>query len=110
LSKRKQTNKLYHFILVNNNNTSTKKQIVADINEQPKTIFQKQLSVQDTIQKHFSEILKNESITVRDDTFITETLMMKENTNPSRKYRVNRSKFMTTVGVCTRIVIHHFTR
>jgi hypothetical protein len=73
------------FLSVNNNPTSTRKQTVADINEQPKAVFQKQLSIQDTIQKHFSEILKNDSITVRDETSITETLMMKENSHPSCK-------------------------
>ncbi|CAF3816009.1 unnamed protein product, partial [Rotaria sp. Silwood1] len=42
-------------------------------------IFQKQLSIQDTIQKHFSTILKNDSITVTDNTSITETILMREN-------------------------------
>ncbi|CAF4524002.1 unnamed protein product, partial [Rotaria sp. Silwood2] len=41
--------------------------------------LQKQLSVQDTIQRHFSQILKNDSITVTDNTTITETLLMREN-------------------------------
>jgi hypothetical protein len=41
--------------------------------------LQKQLSVQDTIQRHFSQILKNDSITVTDNTSITETLLMREN-------------------------------
>ncbi|CAF1168766.1 unnamed protein product [Rotaria sordida] len=41
--------------------------------------FQKQLSVQDTIQRHFSQILKNDSMTVTDNTSITETLLMREN-------------------------------
>ncbi len=111
---------IYDILLASNNNTSTKKQIIDDINEQPKTIFQKQLSVQDTIQKHFSQILKNDSIIVTDNTSITETLMMKENPNTSRKYnnqeltsvlrRVDRSSCSShpTVGVCVRTIIHHF--
>ncbi|UJR15093.1 hypothetical protein I4U23_002060 [Adineta vaga] len=40
--------------------------------------YQKQLSVQDTIQRHFSQILKNDSITVTDNTTMTETLLMRE--------------------------------
>lgn len=39
--------------------------------------YQKQLSVQDTIQRHFSQMLKNDSITVTDNTTITETLLMR---------------------------------
>ncbi|CAF1076841.1 unnamed protein product [Adineta steineri] len=45
----------------------------------PSNKIQKQLSVQDTIQRHFSEILKNASITVTDNTTMTETLLMREN-------------------------------
>lgn len=45
----------------------------------PTSKLQKQLSVQDTIQRHFSQILKNDSITVTDNTSITETLLMREN-------------------------------
>jgi len=41
--------------------------------------LKKQLSVQDTIQRHFSQILKNDSITVTDNTSMTETLLMREN-------------------------------
>lgn len=41
--------------------------------------LQTQLSVQDTIQRHFCQILKNDSLTVTDNTSITETLLMREN-------------------------------
>lgn len=40
--------------------------------------LQTQLSVQDTIQRHFCQILKNDSLTVTDQTSITETLLMRE--------------------------------
>ncbi|CAF1400332.1 unnamed protein product [Adineta steineri] len=43
--------------------------------------FQTQLSVQDTIQRHFCQILKNDSLTVTDNTSITETLLMRENSS-----------------------------
>ncbi|CAF3799329.1 unnamed protein product [Rotaria magnacalcarata] len=60
--------------------------IIADLTTQntdeqqisPSNKLQKQLSVQDTIQRHFSQILKNDSITVTDNTTITETLLMRE--------------------------------
>ncbi len=48
--------------------------------------FQKQLSVQDTIQRHFSQILKNDSIIVTDQTSMTETLLMKEDSKTLSKY------------------------
>jgi hypothetical protein len=55
--------------------------------------LKKQLSVQDTIQRHFSQILKNDSITVTDNTSMTETLLMRENksaaANTLRKYLTN---------------------
>ena len=38
--------------------------------------MEKQLSVQHSIQRHFSQILKNSSITVTDQTKLTETLLM----------------------------------
>jgi hypothetical protein len=41
--------------------------------------FQKQLSVQDKIKINFSKILKNDSITVTDNTSMTETLLMRDN-------------------------------
>lgn len=41
--------------------------------------LQTQLSVQDTIQRHFCQILKNDSLTVTDKTSITETILMREN-------------------------------
>ncbi len=89
-----------NFIL-GDNNISIKKnssQIIANLTEEntdeqqtyPSNKFQKQLSVQDTIQRHFSQILKNDSITVTDNTSITETLLMRENTSTLRKYRVRR--------------------
>ncbi|CAF5223590.1 unnamed protein product, partial [Rotaria magnacalcarata] len=43
--------------------------------------LQTQLSVQDTIQRHFCQILKNDSLTVTDNTSITETLLMRENSS-----------------------------
>jgi hypothetical protein len=43
--------------------------------------LQKQLSVQDTIQRHFCQILKNDSLTVTDNTSITETILMRENSS-----------------------------
>jgi hypothetical protein len=43
--------------------------------------LQTQLSVQDTIQRHFSLILKNDSLTVTDNTTITETILMRENSS-----------------------------
>ena len=49
-------------------------------NQSTHPILEKQRSVQDTIQRHFSQILKNDSITVTDQTSMTETLMT------SRKY------------------------
>jgi len=44
----------------------------------PAQKLQTQLSVQDTIQRHFCQILKNDSLTVTDQTSITETLLMRE--------------------------------
>ena len=52
--------------------------------EQPKRAghpLQKQLSIKDTVQQHFSQILKNDSINVTDNTTITETLMMSSNSS-----------------------------
>ncbi len=43
--------------------------------------LQTQLSVQDTIQRHFCQILKNDSLTVTDNTSITETILMRENSS-----------------------------
>jgi hypothetical protein len=37
--------------------------------------LQKQLSVQDTIQRHFCQILKNDSLTVTDNTSITLSML-----------------------------------
>jgi len=93
--------KNYENIILGDNNISIKKnssQIIANLTEEntdeqqtyPSNKFQKQLSVQDTIQRHFSQILKNDSITVTDNTSITETLLMRENTSTLRKYRVRR--------------------
>lgn len=58
-------------------------------------VLQRQRSVQDTIQRHFSQILKNDSITVTDQTSMTETLMKQEN-NP------------TTCKYAFRVMIDHF--
>ena len=41
--------------------------------------LQTQLSAQDTIQRHFCQILKNDSLTVTDNTSLTETILMREN-------------------------------
>jgi hypothetical protein len=84
-------------ILLGDNKTRIKKnssQIIANLTKEntdqqqifSANKFQKQLSVQNTIQRHFSQILKNDSITVTDNTSITETLLMRENTNTLRKY------------------------
>lgn len=43
--------------------------------------LQTQLSVQDTIQRHFCQILKNDSLTVTDNTTLTETILMRENSS-----------------------------
>jgi hypothetical protein len=43
--------------------------------------LQTQLSVQDTIQRHFCQILKNDSLTVTDNTSLTETILMRENSS-----------------------------
>ncbi|CAF3720485.1 unnamed protein product [Rotaria sp. Silwood1] len=78
------------------NNTSIREQrknsrkIIANLttqsaDEQQTTLstnkLQTQLSVQDTIQRHFCQILKNDSLTVTDNTSITETLLMRENSS-----------------------------
>ncbi len=72
------------------NSTQIIANLISDNNDDQQILssnkLQKQLSVQDTIQKHFSQILKNDSITVTDNTSITETLLMRENTNTLRKY------------------------
>ena len=47
--------------------------------------LQTQQSVQDTIQRHFSQILKNDSITVTDNTSITETILRREQTKKLRE-------------------------
>ena len=58
-------------------------QIILNLDDEQEILstnkFQKQLSVQDTIQRHFSQILKNDSITVTDNTSMTETLLMRDN-------------------------------
>ena len=53
--------------------------------QQSTPILQTQLSAQDTIRRHFSQILKNDSITVTDQTSTTETWMKRENSQTSRK-------------------------
>ena len=55
-----------------------------DLDEQevsPPQKLQTQLSVQDTIQRHFCQILKNDSLTVTDNTSITETILMRESSS-----------------------------
>ncbi|CAF1369053.1 unnamed protein product [Adineta ricciae] len=53
--------------------------------------YQKQLSVQDTIQRHFSQMLKNDFITVTDNTTITETLLMRGK-NSNNVHALNASQ------------------
>ena len=55
--------------------------------------LQTQLSVQDTIQRHFCQILKNDSLTVTDNTSITETILMREN---STSATITSSRFEQT--------------
>jgi len=62
--------------------------------------LQTQLSVQDTIQRHFCQILKNDSLTVTDNTTLTETILMRENSssNPpilSRLIKRNQKQIRT---------------
>lgn len=64
-------------------------QIIANLTPQgfdeqeisPSQKLQTQLSVQDTIQRHFCQILKNDSLTVTDNTSITETILMRESSS-----------------------------
>ena len=51
----------------------------------PAQKLQTQLSVQDTIQRHFCQILKNDSLTVTDQTSITETLLMRETSSTNSR-------------------------
>jgi transposase-like protein len=109
-------------IILGDNKTRIKKnssQIIANLTKEntdqqqifSANKFQKQLSVQNTIQRHFSQILKNDSITVTDNTSITETLLMRENTNTLRKYRVEPesgfNKFLDPMSSNVEIMIIH---
>lgn len=65
--------------------------------QQSTPILQTQLSAQDTVQRHFSQILKNDSITVTDQTSTTETWMKRENSQTSRKLSLFRLIIFSTI-------------
>lgn len=70
----------------------------AVIDQQSTPILQTQLSAQDTVQRHFSQILKNDSITVTDQTSTTETWMKRENSQTSRKLILFRLIIFSTIS------------
>ena len=55
--------------------------------------LQTQLSVQDTVQRHFCQILKNNSLTVTDKTTMTEKLLMRENSSSTALSEYSRFPF-----------------
>ncbi|UJR31585.1 hypothetical protein I4U23_019072 [Adineta vaga] len=65
-------------IIANLTTQSADEQQISTITSQK---LQTQRSVQDTIQRHFCQILKNDSLTVTDNTSMTETLLMRENSS-----------------------------